>query len=452
MLNALLAGPNHSFALQRPHTSHFSRWYSAPVHEDEDIDVVSSAWLLPPAPAVDQYPWPLLDDRQNAALDYYMKHVLRAQYLHASESLDSIIWKLIHTSDNARQAACLLSDLHRKSTQMDKRGAIEPEDVEALRRMHMVPFKSPLTEGDALAGLCIVSYFLFSGGKGQWQTFLDAACTYSLSVLNDPRWGGPRKVLHMCSESLRFIIKTSMWFDVLASATLVREPRFLDVIRELFNPRTAFFDDEPAIPMTEYSMMSVMGCENHIVLALAEIASLANWKEVNVKAGSLSVKELVKRGHRIEEILKKPSSHPYDFDITVDPGEKQRAQQRCLTSEVFRASAHVYLHSVVSGDFPRCPEIIEAVDETVKCLMAAEDGPTGRAVVRSVVFSICICGCLTEEPHHQNYFLKRLQEQQGLSIGNSEQVSYLIQEVWNRRSRGAVDWRQVMREAEMLLV
>lgn len=458
MLNALLAGSNHSFALQRPHTSDFSRWYSASVHEavheDEVIDVVSSGYALTLAPAVDQYPWPLLDERQNAALHYYMKHVLRRQYLHASESLDSIIWKLIHTSDNARQAACLLSDLHRKNTQKDRQGIIEQEDVEALGRMQMVSFKSPLTEGDALAGLCIVSYFLFSGGKGQWQTFLDAACTYSLSVLNDPRFGGPRRVLLFCSESLRFIIKTSIWFDVLASATLVREPRFLTVIRELFSPQTAFFDGVPVLPETEYSMMSVMGCDNHIVLALAEIASLASWKDEHTTAGKLSVKELVKRGSRIEESLKRPSSEPDEFNIIVDAGERQRAEQRRLTSEVFRASAHVYLHSVVSGDFPGCPEIAEAVDETVKCLKKAEDGPTGRAVVRSVVFSICICGCLTEDPRHQNYFLKRLQEQQGRSIGNSQQVSDLIQEVWKRkrRSRAAVDWRQVMREAEMLLV
>ncbi|KAI9570560.1 hypothetical protein HD554DRAFT_2082971, partial [Boletus coccyginus] len=304
---------NHSFALQRPHTSDFSRWYSTPVHEDEDLTDVSSGYLLTHAPAVEQYPWPLLDDRQNAALDYYMKHVLRMQYLHASDSLDSIIWNLIHTSDNARQAACLLSDLHRRSTQNDRLCIIEPDDVEALRRMQMVPFKSPLTEGDALAGLCIVSYFLFSGGKGQWQSFLDAACTYSLSVLNDPRRGGPRRVLLHCSESLRFIIKTSIWFDVLASATLVREPRFLTVIQDLFGKQSAFFDDEPIIPMAEYSMMSVMGCENYIVLALAKTASLANWKEFHTNAGSLSVKELVRRGQKIEEILKQPSSHQHEF-------------------------------------------------------------------------------------------------------------------------------------------
>ncbi|KAG9315231.1 hypothetical protein JVU11DRAFT_4364 [Chiua virens] len=430
---------NHSFAPQRPHTSDFSRWYTAPIHAEDEYNVVSSAYSLTSTPAEQHFTLPLLDDRQNAALDYYMKHVLRLQYRHASESLDSTIWKLIHSSDNARQAACLLSDLHRKSTQRGRLGMIEPEDVEALGRMQLVNFKCPLTEGDALAGLCIVSYFLFNGGKGQWQTFLDAVCEYSLTVLNDLRWGGPRSVLVRCSESLRFIIKTSIWFDVLASA-----------YPHLYGPQTAFFEDELGPPIAEYSMMSVMGCENHIVLALAEIASLASWKEAHTRNGSLSVNELVKRGHKIEEILKKPSAHPYEYD---SDGEKQRAQQRRLTSEVFRSSSHVYLHSVVSGDYPRCPEIIEAVNETVTCLKKAEDGPTGRVVVRSVIFSICICGCLTDDPIHQRYFLKRLQEQQGLSIGNSQEVSRLMQEVWARRSQGrAVDWRQVMREAEMLLV
>jgi len=411
-------------------------------------DVVSSHYMLPPTPVVGQYTCPSLGDHQNAALDYYMKHVLRMQYLHANDSIVSIIWDLIHSSDNARQAACLLSNLHRKAIQQDRPGIMEPEDAGALQRLqNMISLRGPETEGDALAGLCLVSYFLFKGGSGQWQAFLDAACTFSLRVLND--YGGPSKLLLHCSESLRFIIKTSIWFDVLASATLVRKPRFLDVIKELFTPQQVFFGDEIVPPMEEYSMMSVMGCENHIVLALAEIAALASWKEERTKAGNLSVPDLVKRGEKIQEILKKSTWHHQDLNVDFDA----RSKQRRLTSEVFRASAHVYLHSVISGDFPGCPEIIEAVENTVGCLRSAEDGHTGRAVVRSVVFSICICGCLTEDLNHQAYFRRRLQDsQQGPSVGNAQSVLHLIQKVWQQRSREAVDWRRVMREAQMLLV
>lgn len=382
-----------------------------------------------------------MDPRQNSALNYYMDNVLRMQYLHADGSLDATIWNLIHSSESAREAACLLSELHRKTREHGRPGVLAPPDTVGLHRL--LPSNSAANEYEAFAGLCVVSYFLFSGGKGQWQAFLDAACTFSLTLMRT--WGGPRRVLLTCSESIRFIIKTSIWFDVLASATLVRTPIMLDVVRELYDPNysEAWIDDVPMSPYEQFSMMSVMGCENHIVLALAEIAALAAWKDGNQTENKLSVPELVKRGQRIEEILKKPSSDEC-------PDQSERARQRRYTSEVFRASAHVYLHSVISGDYPQCPEIIEAVNDTIRCLQAAEDGSTGRSVVRSVVFSICIAGCLTNDVEHKRYLTKRLEEQRGL--GNYSQVQYLINEVWRRRGTERVDWRQVMRDAEMLLV
>lgn len=441
--------PHHhhhpALPLPRPHTSDFSRWHSDSVpgyNEDDSTTDVSSAFLLSP-----NVPYQFHFDlgvRQNTALKYYMDNVLRMQYLHADGSLDTALWDLINSSASARDAACLLSDLHRKACQFGRAELLAPGDMTRLQTM--IPPQQPLNEGDALAGLCVVSYFLFTGGKGQWQAFLDAACRFSINVLQ--AYGGASRVLRNCTESLRFIIKTSIWFDVLASVTLVRTPIMLGVVSELFSPYSdATIDGTPLEPCEEYSMLSIMGCDNHIVYALAEIAELAAWKERNRSENRLSVPELVRRGQHIEKILKKPSSLPMTFH---DHAQHERSHQRMLTSEVFRASAHVYLHSVISGDYPQCPEIIEAVDRTIGCLRAAESGQTGRAVVRSVVFSICIAGCLTDDLGHKEYLRKRLKEQRG--IGNCSQVQHLISEVWRRRGKERVDWRQVMREAEMLLV
>ncbi|KAG2028613.1 fungal-specific transcription factor domain-containing protein, partial [Suillus americanus] len=355
-------------------------------------------------------------------------------------SIDKLIWKLIHSSDSAREAACLLADLHRKSTQ----GAIgftAPADHDVYTRIQSAPV-IPVTEGDALASLCMVSYFLFSGGQGQWQAFLDSACEFSIRVLQRnhvaPDWA-----LRSCTDSMRFIIKTSMWFDVLASATLIRRPKFLDILRSLYDPATAVNDGRP-----ELSMMGVMGCENRIVLALAEIADLACWKDECRRAGRLSVPELVRRGQEIEAILKSANDpdHLPGFDT-------EKSRRRRLTSDVFRASALVYLHSVISGDHPQCPEIMSNITETVKCLRRAEDVSTARHVVRSVVFSICICGCLTDVPQYREYFLRRLQEQQTETVGNCARVAQLMREVWSSRERGEpVDWRVVMQQSQMLLV
>ncbi|KAG1754104.1 fungal-specific transcription factor domain-containing protein [Suillus occidentalis] len=429
--------------LPRPHTSDFSPTYHAYFPDEDDNNIVIPSGYLLPQPVnysnAIHHNWVNLNMQQNASLQHYMQHVLRIQYLHADGSIDNLIWKLIHSSDSAREAACLLADLHRKSTQ----GAIgfsAPADHDVYTRIQGSAV-IPVTEGDALASLCMVSYFLFSGGQGQWQAFLDSACEFSIKVLQRnhvaPDWA-----LRSCSESMRFIIKTSMWFDVLASATLIRRPKFLELLRALYDPDIAVHDARQ-----ELSMMVVMGCENRIVLALAEIADLACWKDECRRAGKLSVPELVRRGQRIETILKSTNDpeHPsYDTEKT---------RRRRLTSDVFRASALVYLHSVISGDHPQCPEIMTNIAETVECLRRAEDLSTARHVVRSVVFSICICGCLTDVPHYRNYFLRRLQEQQTETVGNCTRVAQLMREVWSSRERGEpVDWRVVMQQSQMLLV
>ncbi|KAG1750871.1 kinase-like domain-containing protein [Suillus lakei] len=425
--------------LPRPHTSDFSAMYHTYFpDEDDNIVVIPTGYLMPtPVNNTIYHNWHDLNSRQNASLQHYMEHVLRIQYLHADRSIDKLIWRLIHSSDSAREAACLLADLHRKSTQ-DAIGYSVPADHDVYTRIQ----RAPITEGDALASLCMVSYFLFSGGQGQWQAFLDSACEYSIKFLKR-KHASPDWALRSCSDSMRFIIKTSMWFDVLASATLIRRPKFLEVLRSLYDPSTA-----PDYGRPELSMMDVMGCENHIVLALAEIADLACWKDECRRAGRLSVSELVRHGQRIEAILKTTNDTDY-----LDVQDTEKSRRRRLTSDVFRASALVYLHSVINGDHPQCTEIKNNIAETVECLRRAEDVSTARHVVRSVVFSICICGCLTDIPRYRKYFLRRLQEQQTETVGNCAQVAQLMREVWSSRERGEpVDWRVVMRQSQMLLV
>ncbi|KAG1835102.1 hypothetical protein EV424DRAFT_1582716 [Suillus variegatus] len=427
--------------LPRPHTSDFSALYHAYSPDEDDNNVViPSGYLLPQPINTVQHNWFNLNMQQNASLQHYMHHVLRIQYLHADGSIDKLIWNLIHSSDSAREAACLLADLHRKSTQ-GAIGLTAPTNHDVCTRIQSAPV-IPVTEGDALASLCMVSYFLFSGGQGQWQAFLDSACEFSIKVLQR-KHHAPDWALSLCTDSMRFIIKTSMWYDVLASITLIRRPKFLDVLRSLYDPATAVDGGRP-----ELSMMGIMRCENRIILALAEIADLACWKDGCRRAGRLSVFELVRRGQNIEAILKTTSDPDY-----LQGFESEKLRRRRLTSDVFRASALVYFHSVVSGDHPQCPEIMSNIAETVKCLGRAEDVSTARHVVRSVVFSICMCGCLTDDLQYREYFLRRLREQQTETVGNCTRVAELMRKVWRSRERGEpVDWRVVMQQSQMLLV
>jgi hypothetical protein len=298
-----------------------------------------------------------------------------------------------------------------------------------------------------MAGLHVVSWVLSSGGRGQWQEFLHIACRYADGVLWHPEYRGPQDALMRCSPATRFIIKMSIWFDVLASATRVEVPNFLLVCRILFDPNSAHIDSSSpssSIP-EELSMLPIIGCENHIVWALAEISNLACWKDLQISKGTLSMPELVKRGAEVEKYILPPTSPPMCSN--------KLEQTRILTSQIFRASTRVYLHSVMSGDYSSCKEIADGVTDTINWLKQVPE-LSARSVARSVVFSIYICACFTDIPWQRNFFLERLAMQHEF-LGKCAEVTDLIQRVWLSRGTStdrSVTWRDVMRQSQTLLV
>ncbi|KAI0707175.1 fungal-specific transcription factor domain-containing protein [Earliella scabrosa] len=387
---------------------------------------------------------------QNHLIQHYLLNVLPIQYLLADASIKEFMFNLIQNSGPARDAACLLSALHMQCMRYPTQTGSSAVNAifRQIQNTLLLGDRRSYSEGDAMAGLHIISSFLFSGGRGSWEVWLDIASQYVQSMLNDPHFYGPEEALRRCSESTRFIIKTTMWFDVLASVTTQQVPRFLETYRLLF---TGAYIGDPLAGAPEISMLPVMGCENKIVLAIAEISNLAHWKESHLRRGCLSIPDLVHRGADIEATLLAPTS-PLNG---IHGPNAEVAQRRRLTNNIFRASAKVYLHTVLSGDYPACPEIMNAVTETIEALREVPDAPTSvhRSVVRSVVFGICISGCLTDDPRQRSFLLQMLEKQQQESVGNISEVMRLMQQVWARRDRERerghctpVDWREVMRE------
>ena len=101
---------------------------------------------------------------------------------------------------------------------------------------------------------------------------------------------------------------------------------------------------------------------------------------------------------------------------------------RCLlTLQAFRASALVYLHSVLSGDFVNCKEIAGGVAHAINWLKQVPE-LSARSVVRNVLFCIFIFRCPTDIPR-QSSSSRRL-AMQHKSVGNCVDVKHLIQQVW----------------------
>lgn len=468
------------------------------VFEEEDYnnneERLHSTGYYVESSSLSQNVMPFMSSHQSGLVRHYLDHVLRRQYLLADTSIAEFINRTVQENPAARDAVCLLASLHRESLRHEHQhlpaaALVLQNDVSSDYSKTYKRICTNLrtsaaggyTEGEAMAGLFVVSAFLFRGGRGAWQEFLSVAAEWVWSVLH--AGGDPAETIMRCSDSQQFIIKTTFWFDILASTTRLQAPRFLAIYRELWSSRRGAYIEGNS-PL---SMMSVMGCENSTALAIAEISALACWKEVHARQGTLSVPDLVDRGRTIEsECLAHPSPMPAHPSLSglADAGDgggpgagaygaaaaagagtdRELAEKRRLTADIFRATARVYLHSVLSGEYPGCPEIREGVQDTIECLRRVPAGGhhhgvqqqqsnVSRSVLRSVVFGICLCGCLTDDYAERQFLLRRLDEEQAGGVGNCAEARSVMEQVWSRRvaaSAGggslSLSWRDAMQQ------
>lgn len=301
-----------------------------------------------------------------------------------------------------------------------------------------------------MASLHLISSFLFDGGGGEWEEWLNVACSYCEQLLS--RYSGIVDTLCNCNPQERFLLKTTIWFDVLASVTTLQSPRLLLHIRELCGPNASgVYDPSNAGTPAELSMMSVMGCENSVVWALAETSALSAWKRSQEAHGRLSVPDLVSKGLDIGRCLT-PSPAPL-----LQPTMMQTSveQLRHSTAEIFHASARIYLSSVVSGDHVSIREIAEAVEDFMDCVRRIPLVSDSRsAIVRSTVFSFFICGSFTDNPNYRQEIIDHLDHGEG--PGNSRTVRCMLREIWSSRASKkrseSVPWRKMLHEHKLLLV
>ncbi|KAJ3810976.1 fungal-specific transcription factor domain-containing protein [Lentinula lateritia] len=391
------------------------------------------------------------DGNLDELANHYMNTVAALQYQLADRySFPQIFKNVIEKEGVARNAARILALVHVQRSQAPMAQALE--DIQTRKRydelLQMFSFaKEQFDDDDALAALNIISTFLFDGGNGDWERWLHVAFLYSNSILNDrSRFLDYRDALMNSTDKERFIVKTTFWFDVLASVTTMKKPNFVEVIHELYNPSNQSGLSEISDDSDSLSMLSVMGCENRIVWALAKISELHVWKEHRAKSGSLSIVELSRRAEDIEMHLA-PSVPPL----------RPRTQDdipRLLASEVFRTSAIVYLRTIVSGDHPLVREISEAVDDAVVSLerVAAESKVNVKhVVVRSTVFAFFVCAALTTKPTKRAFLLKQLKDEG--EVGNCRGILDILQNLHVRLQKPKeVPWRSILRESRMLLV
>jgi hypothetical protein len=244
-----------------------------------------------------------------------------------------------------------------------------------------------------------------------------------------------------------FCAKTVMWMDIFAAVSQLERPRFLGLYRILFQGG-----------VSSKMMATTNGASSEVMHAFAEIADLACWKNEQKKTGSLSTRDLVAQGAKIEESLRQLHVNTIDgvvsssFPVFEEAGPFPDADgcimtdsaRRELAGRVFHQAALLYLYTVLSECNPNVPEI----QESVKTMMSLLQELPPSEIDRSLVFPICLAGCLTDLPTQRLFFHRRLVEK-GSPVGNVGTARLLMETVWNKRdSEGGriVCWQEVMRD------
>ncbi|KAG6851142.1 hypothetical protein H0H93_001022 [Arthromyces matolae] len=388
-------------------------------------------------------------------LNHYRERVVKAQYIFANNSIRNLVCDVVMSHRRSRDAASLLSSVHWQRFCNPHALAFESDETrQRLRDIQNLLNRQSYSSEDAMAALHVVSSYLFDGGSGDWERWLQVSNNYVDSLF---RRYSPSEALLTGDDQNVFIIKTSIWFDVLASVTTQRRPHFYDAIKTMFDPTLSRIQELGSEDPS--SMMSAMGCHNVVVWALSETSALFCWKQEQLANDCLSVPTLVEKAAAIEEHLQQ--SYPPTFINTDVEG------CRLLAAEIFRAAARLYLRAVVSGDHPNVPDISSSVEETIACIdrlnhpHCAElvNGQTmSGSVMRNTVFGFFICGAFAQKQEHRNV-IRNLLDREGDGAGNCGSIRKLLHQMWEQRDKARphpasriVNWRLALAQEKILLV
>ncbi|KAF5342131.1 hypothetical protein D9611_001430 [Ephemerocybe angulata] len=391
----------------------------------------------------------------NDLVTHYFDVTSKLQFVFCGSQLSQITYNTI--MQDSRGAPCYavyaLADLHLTQMRISQ-GLEAPQSGQASTAHYMYQealFKlksnrdngNGWSESDAIAALHLVSYSHLSGGSADWQEPFEILCAWLLQSNLSLSGENSRNILQSMPIATQLLVKLIMWLDIFSSLSFMRPPKFLNLWKSLLDDRNG------SLPSLD--MASLTGCSDDALLAIADISALAQWKATQVRNGTLSYPELVKRGLKIQDtILKNKATEPDFGNIPLlQEGETPSDIHRNASVSIFRESAYLYLHTILSNSTPGVAEISSSVDAIVRKLDQIQPSNLDRALV----FPICLAGCMTNDSNKRDYLKGRLQ---GLNetYGNLLQTRLLMEALWQRRdvSQESADVREIMRDQQLMVL
>lgn len=395
---------------------------------------------------------------------YYFDRVCGLQFAFAGSSAESITYSLVlqYPQGPLTDALCALASLYdvclRTSRELDPNMLENSQARVFYDNAYAQLLQSRqgiLSEADANAALHLLSFSTFSGGMTDWQPMLDIANEWFVHT-GITTHENPKLAIMNMSGAARLALKTTMWLDVMSTVTLRAVPKYLLFYRRLHRGGGGYWAASGRNTAEELDARSesLTGCPDEVLLGIAEISSLECWKAQEMRNGTLSMRELIRRGDVLESHLR--ADYVRDTDQTTlhpesamgDPNAAghsgpmaQGDVTRKLVAGIFREAAIVYLHTVLSGSHPGVPEIARSVEVIIIFLQQLPVSILDRVLT----FPIYLAGCMTDNPVQREVLKARLLSMQD-GFANIHQTVRVLETVWHRRDNrgGAVEWRDLL--------
>lgn len=261
----------------------------ADMHFNPDFDTATQNLYNPSMPSMPD------DGLQMEHIFYYFEHVRQLQYAFAGNSLSSLYC--------STHKALWQTGLEAPNPTLEQSPAIRLYDS-AHQQIYRNK-RTTLSESDANAAIHMLSFSLMSGGIPDWRPMLDIASEWLVRT-GITTSDNPKLLMINMNEASRLALKATMWCDIMSTLTLKTTPKHLSFYRRLFRGGSGYWgltqqgvSDESALRMD-----SLTGCPDEVLLGIAEIATLSCWKTQELRKGSLSMRELIRRGDVIERHLR----------------------------------------------------------------------------------------------------------------------------------------------------
>lgn len=237
-------------------------------------------------------------------------------------------------------------------------------------------------------------------------------------------------------SAFRFFTAMLLYMDIISSTALEQAPRLLQY-------HQTFLDDSTGD--VKINLEGYVGCQNWVLMAIAESSALGSWKKISDEAGTLSIVDLVRRAEpifqKLDDGLARLSQAPTTLNRPTPFLSEQYYNQEHLNNtratRIWALAAKIYLTGIVSGWQPRSQPIRDSVSLALSSLQEI----SSPSMLRALAWPLFVVSCLASREQQEAFRLifRRLDDLRAFaSVGGMlESVEAVWEQSW---MQGNGDW------------